>query len=542
MTDTNELLRKIKEGSEAETWAAIQELIHLRPTTAEESKARACACACMAEASFARGKHGTAIDWWQEALAGDPLNVDYRMGIVAKGLLPCSMLRQALNEAERITNLDSENPMAWRLVGHVNMLLGDKDAAKSAFEKLIELRPDDPASYLDRNDLALDSADWEFAEKTCNKLLKMHGPHIGNALHQFGLLKFRTGEHEEALRLWDETLEHKCDNPEAVIWNQSIAMMALGKYREGWRKHEARGVQKRDNSMSVQMHRGAGKFLWCNEPPPARLHVYQEMGFGDAIAMARYLPLLVEKGYDVQFEVMNSLVDLMRDSLPGVKVIPRSPIYPDLPPDIEFDYVVPALSLPRLFGTEVKTIPWNGPYLKADPKKVAEYRKRLDGANAVGFCWSAGVRTQHGMWLEEYGKRKSIPFDKLGPIIGGAKGRCLRLQVGAPRKDADGWLNDYLPDNPTWADTAALIECLDLVITVDTGLAHLAGAMGKPVWVLMHTEGSWHWMAERPGASWNETSPWYPSARLFRQKKPHEWDDVIDRVASEITGYFQKAA
>lgn len=129
------------------------------------------------------------------------------------------------------------------------------------------------------------------------------------------------------------------------------------------------------------------------------------------------------------------------------------------------------------------------------------------------------------------------------PIIETARNQgfqVVSLQVGEPRNEVS--ITDLLPDKPTWADTAALVECLDLVITVDTGLAHLVGGMGKPFWLLMHTGGSWHWMAERPGASWNEKSPWYPSARLFRQQKPHEWMEVINRIASELNQSKLQAA
>ena len=346
-------------------------------------------------------------------------------------------------------------------------------------------------------------------------------------------MAFRRGQHEEALKIWDETLSYECDNREVVVWNQSMALLSLGLYRDGWKKHEARGIQQRDPAMAAQTHRNMPGRLFNNEPAPARLHVFQEMGFGDALAMARYLPLLVERGYDVTFEVMDSLVDLMQQSLPDVRVIKRSMLYPGLLGVPEFDYLVPALSLPRLFGTEVKTVPYRGPYLKADPKKVREYREKLGGRPAVGLCWSAGVRSEHSIWLEEYGKRKSVSVHALEPLAEALKGyKLVSLQVGADRNQRSFF--NLLPENPTWADTAALVECLDFVITVDTGLAHLVGAMGKPLWLMMHTEGSWHWMAERPDATWNEHSPWYPSARLFRQKKPHEWGGVISAIASEL--------
>jgi len=143
------------------------------------------------------------------------------------------------------------------------------------------------------------------------------------------------------------------------------------------------------------------------------------------------------------------------------------------------------------------------------------------------------------MWLEEYGKRKSMKFDQLMPALENIACDIVNLTIGPDRKD-NYWAADMLPETPNWDDTAALDQCLDMVITVDTGLAHLVGAMGKPLWLMMHTGGSFHWMAERPGASWNERSPWYPSARLLRQKKPHEWGDVVKQIATALS--MRKAA
>lgn len=531
--DIEGLLKDAKSGDPQKAWAAVGQLVKMRPATAEEAKAKAYACVCMAEASFSRNKVGTAIDWWQEAVDHDPLNAAYRLSFVAHGLLPLGLKHQALNEIRRALNLDKSNPMAWRLLGHVQVALGDTQGAITALDKLIELDAS-ATPLLDRNDLACDMADWETVENNCKKLLTEHGPHKGNALHQLGLMAFRAGEAEKAIALWDETLMHQCDNRDAVIWNKSIALLSLGRYREGWRLHEQRMRNPREPVMAYQAHRGRPDLLWNNEPPPAKLHVSHEMGFGDAIVMARYLPLLVERGYDVSFEVMDGMAELMQ-TLPGVKIVPRSPIYPDFA-EIGFDYHVPALSLPKLFGTTVETIPWRGPYLKADPSKVAAYRTRIGGATAVGFCWSAGIRTEHGLWLNEYGERKSVKWADIARLAAALPPGVLAVSLQVGPESKAGRLNQYLPDNPTWADTAALIECLDMVVTVDTAVAHLAGALGKPTWLMMHTEGSFHWMLERPGAPWNEKSPWYPSARLFRQKQPHEWEEVIERVAKELVG------
>lgn len=539
--DCQGLLDKINGDNKDEGWAAVQELLNLRPSNDEEKKARAYACACMAESLFARDKIGTAIDWWQECVDNDPLNPTYRLAFVARGLLPAGMKAQAFNECERALNLDKKSAQGWRLLAHCQLALNDVDGAIKSFDKHMELEPESPVPYLDRADLALELADWNTVAILTQASIAIPGEHYGNVLHQIGLLAMRQGKYEEALKVWDETVAAGCDNPEIVAWNQSIALLALGRYREGWRKHESRGVQKRDIVMAIQMHRSMPERLWNNEPPPQRLHIHQEQGYGDAICMARYLPILAERGYDVRYEVMPQLVDLLQYSMPEIKVMPRAPIFPGLLGVPEFDYHLPCLSLPRLFGTEVKSIPWNGPFLKANPEKVKEYRAKLDGATTVGFCWSAGVRTGQGLWLEEYGKRKSMEWADMQPIAEAFLGKlphtaAVSLQVGSEAKG--GRFMNLLPKNPTWADTAALVECMDLVITVDTGLAHLVGGMGKPLWLLMHTEGSWHWMVERPGAPWNEKSPWYPTARLFRQKKPHEWGEVIQRVTEEIGRHF----
>jgi hypothetical protein len=152
------------------------------------------------------------------------------------------------------------------------------------------------------------------------------------------------------------------------------------------------------------------------------------------------------------------------------------------------------------------------------------------------LAWSSGIRD--GLWLKEYGLRKSIPFAQLMPLYHGqSRGgyRLVSLQAGPEAYDNKCIMAGLQPDdNPDWDDTAALIECLDLVVTVDTAVAHLAGAMGKPVWLMQHCEGSWHWMADVPDAPWRERSPWYPSARLFRQRRAHEWSDVITRITAAL--------
>ena len=279
MTDVKSLLEIIHGDDKVKGWAAVKTLANMRPSTEEESKAKAFALCCMAEASFFKNKIGTAVDCFQDAVFNDPLNPIYRLSLCARGLMPLGLNKQALIEVNRALRLDNKNPDAWRLLGHIQQELKDTKAAVAAFDKQIELAPESSYSYLDRTDIALDLTDWDTVEKYANKLIEMGGPQKGNALHQLGLMMFRQGRLEEALKMWDEALTYGAiDNPEVVVWNQSIALLALGKYREGWRKHEIRGTQKRDPAIAIQTHRSMPELLFNNEPPPARTPCFSGNG------------------------------------------------------------------------------------------------------------------------------------------------------------------------------------------------------------------------------------------------------------------------
>src|SRR5208282_1765527 len=153
-----------------------------------------------------------------------------------------------------------------------------------------------------------------------------------------------------------------------------------------------------------------------------------------------------------------------------------------------------------------------------------------------------GIRLDHGLWMKTYGQMKSMMLnDMLPPLVFGGVRKLeaavfVNLQVGPERgeiKEAAAEVIDVLPELPTWDDTAALVECLDVVISVETALSHLAGAMGKPVMLAMHCNGSWHYMADRPGP-WQHKNPWYPNTTVYRQKQNWQWNDVMNEIASDL--------
>src|ERR1043165_3087667 len=486
-------------------------------------------------------KHvGEAADWYQRAINADPLAVEYRIEYCIKALLPMAAFKMARIEAETATKIEPDNAKAWRTLAGIEHTLGNVAAAIAGYDRQLELTSD-PRARLDRATIALDTADYNTVREMCTPALSDQDCRA-DAMLCLAMADYREGKHEQAIELYDRAIALGCYDPELAIWNKSLALHSIGRYKEGWAAHEARGRQITDGGMALVMNRFTAP-RWDGKTP-GRVHIHQEMGHGDVIAMARYVPLVQEMGCEVSLEVLEPMVSLMARSFPGVRVVPRAKNYPGAIGLPLFDFHVPMLTLPAIFGTDVDTVPWRGLYLKTDPELVARHRDLLPAnKRKIGLCWSSGIRND-GLWLSEYGRRKSMAFETLRPVFlqqvqrgdathidlwtDRADDCFVSLQVGPEARECRSPVISLLPEKPNWDDTAALIECLDIIVTVDTSVAHLAGALGKPVMLMMHTEGSWHWMTERLD------SPWYPMAKIYRQEKVHEWEGVVDHVARDL--------
>lgn len=552
--DLKEMLRQASEHYHAGRVLDANNLFRLiyvitrNPQTKAQHVARGEACFFFAKIAASQKKLGTALDWYQEAIKCVPDAVEYILEMVGQTLRPMRHWERAINEAIVATRIEPDNMHAWRMLGGLYLWSENLVDAKKAFKKAMEIDPDAPEPKLDMMSALFDDEptreNYAEAERLAREVLPTK--FRGDAMLTLAFTAYREGRHEDAVALYDEALEAGVSEPATCHWNKSLALHALGRYREGWEEHTWRAVERTQLPLYVPMNRFKSP-LWKGEPPPASVHVHAEAGFGDNLCCARYLKLLVDEGYDVRYESYGNMVPLMQRSFPRVKVHAQSADYPGSLGVEPFDYHLPLGELPHVFGTEVDTVPWRGPYLVPDPALVEAYRNKLPLKPAwrtgpwVGLCWSSGIR--EGLWIAKYGKRKSMHYDDLCTLLRRAlKVNFVSLQIGPEREQAKSttapWIADVLPEEPTWDDTAALVANLDLVISVDTAVVHLAGAMGKPVWLMNSAEpGSWHWMAERPGSPWNERSPWYPSVKIYRQRTVGKWGELVGRVAEDLARF-----
>jgi hypothetical protein len=291
-------------------------------------------------------------------------------------------------------------------------------------------------------------------------------------------------------------------------------LLAEGNFAEGWREYEWRrrrssGAERKFEYSCPEWHGEdlAGK----------RILIAIEQGFGDAIQFVRYVPMLGDRGAKVSLECYPELRRLFQ-TVRGVDELLD-------PGDSkrEFDFLCPMLSLPLAFGTTVETIPREVPYLRADPVLKEQWAKRIksvgDGLK-VGVAWA-------GRAAQANNRNRSIPvgiFSRLGNVPGV---RYFSLQKEAVEKPEFA-MTDWTVELTDLAETAALMSNLDLVITVDSAVAHLAGALRHRVWVLLAHQTDFRWMLER------EDNPWYPSLRLFRQARPREWEEPVNRALENL--------
>lgn len=447
----------------------------------------------------------------------DPMNVAAR---IALALGESEDPRDAGAHLERALALAPAHRPAYG--GYAGFLVrqGGFERARMIHARLRRLFPSDGDA--DAGDSIIATLRGDFARAMAlgrHSLLLQPGSaaaHINLSLaeHGNGLLERARRSSERAIRL-------QPDN-DVARFNLSMVLLALGDFVEGWRLYEARWRMERTRYPDHAPP-------WPGGDPAGRSFLLvAEQGQGDTLHFVRYAALLAACGARVHLMVQPALTRLL-SGIPGVaSVVPL-----DDPPPV-CDACVPLMSLPLLFGTTLATIPAATPYLRAAEADRRFWGGRLAGERRlkVGLVW-AGSAHDDQINAHMVDRRRSLPLAALAPLAGVPGVAFYSLQKGPPAAEARTApagvaLIDWMDEMRDFADTAALVEHLDLVISVDTSVCHLAGALARPVWVLSRHDACWRWLRDRPD------SPWYPTLRLFRQDAPGDWEPVVARVRDAL--------
>ncbi len=411
-------------------------------------------------------------------------------------------------------------PQIWANRGRALRELGRAAEAETSLREAARLKPDFVNAYTELARVLDCLGRFEEAESTVRTALALSPQHafahclLGRILSHLG----RTNEAQSSLR----TALRLRPEPRWHVFLGQVLLLA-GELREGWGEFEWR----RRTDTKVGWRPLLTVPFWAGEPIEGRsILLFADQGYGDALQICRYAPKIAAAAARTVLVVQPPLVRLM-SCLPGVSEVITDGARPSLP-----DVWCAMMSLPHVCGTTLETIPGAVPYLTADPADVAHWRERLAGLAGlrVGLCWAGGQSSVEQIYVD---RRRSIRLDALARLglVPGA--HFFSLQAGPPAAEADRppcglALHDFTKDLRDFADTAALIENLDLVISVDTAVVHLAGALGKPVWLLNRFDTCFRWLQNR------EDSPWYPTLRQFRQAAPGDWDSVLSRVQDAL--------
>lgn len=337
-----------------------------------------------------------------------------------------------------------------------------------------------------------------------------------------GLASQKLNRHDAAIACYDRALALQPDHAE-LHWNRALSLLKLGRFAEGWRDYEWRWRRR----VFTSPRRAFRQPLWLGDFALGgkTILLHGEQGFGDSLQFCRYAAMVAARGARVVLEVQAPLQGLL-GTLAGVdQVIARGTPLPD------FDCHCPLLSLPLAFATGLSNIPAEVPYLHADAARFAVWQQRLGARRGprVGIVWS-------GIALHGHDAERSLALDNFAAVLpAGMDVVCLQKDI----RESDRAVLRRLPavrvfaaELGDFADTAALLANMDLVVSVDTSVAHLAGALGKPLWLLLQYNPDWRWLLER------DDSPWYPSARLYRQEALGDWQTVLTRLAADLRGWM----
>ena len=509
----------------------------------------------------AQGRQGEAMEMYEQALR---LNDKYPEAHYNLAVLLTTQKKddEALRHFETALSLKPEFAEVYSSLGNLLKQRGQTEASIEYFRNAIRLKPGLATAHNNLGSALLDRAMFHEAAASFNEALRLDPGliqarnNLGNALRGLGdstqaIQSFRevlavepatveayfniaatlADQHQFELSIehYDRAIAIKPDYAEAHL-NKAMVQLLLAQLPQAWDEYDWRLQMKEVRKTLPQSL--LDQLAWDGSPLEGRsILVHFEQGFGDTLQFIRYLPMVKALGGTVLFECQKELATLLRDAA-GVDQLLEGRKDRQ---DISFDTHISLLSLPKVFGTKIETIPWQGPYIDAPDSAKERWRGRMSAERvSVGIVWAGNPAHKN-----DY--NRSCPFTELEALTRVQGVQVFSLQKGAPADNLHSspfgerviGLGEELTD---FCETAAVISHMDVVISVDTAVAHLAGAMGKRIWTLLPYAPDWRWLLDR------DDSPWYPTMRLFRQSRPGDWKGVLENVGRELSAIVAATA
>jgi tetratricopeptide (TPR) repeat protein len=468
------------------------------------------------------GWRDEALADFERALARDPTHAN-ALQKSARILAELGRYEEALARNARALALDANSADAWVRSGNVLHHLKRPADALASYDRALALEPDHVDALSNRSAALEGLGRPEEALAGLDRVLAVQPDKVGALNNKATILK-SLGRIAEAYPVYRRALALAPDDAETQS-NLAMTLLLDGDYAPGWEAYEARWRKKANLGKKPALTSPA----WRGEPLEGRrIVVFAEQGLGDIVQFARYLPLLQARGAAVTFLVAARMHALLRAAFPGITLATEVAQVAAR----DFDFQCAMMSLPLGFGTRLETVPAVVPYLKPEPERVARWRERLGpGGFRIGICWQGNPDP-------DIDAGRSVPLEAFAPIAAVPDVRLISLQKNAgldqleqveSRMAIETLGEDFDSGPDSFADTLAVMESLDLVISPDTSIAHVAGALARPAWIALKRVPDWRWMLDRAD------SPWYPTARLFRQTQRGDWTDVFARMRATLT-------
>jgi tetratricopeptide (TPR) repeat protein len=464
------------------------------------------------------GRNEIAVDLIQRAIALDPNSPDAYSNL-GKVLKDMGQLDEAIAACRGAIGMNPGLPEPWSNLGNALCEKGQLDDAVAAYRQAIALRPAYAEAYSNLGNALNKKGQYDDAIIACRRAIALR-PGFVDATVNLGAALANNGVFDEAIAAYRLAIVLDPQLPKPH-WNLALALLATGDFERGWEEYEWRWKVKEFPSRPPNFSQP----LWDGRPMNGRtILLHAEQGLGDTLQFIRYLPLVQSRGGKPIVLCQPELERLLRTQARGWPVVAKGQPLPD------FELHCPVASLPRAFGTTPRSIPSEVPYLFPDPELLESWRQKLAGGITgprVALAWAGNPNFS-------WDRTRSITLDRLAPLAEVRGVTFYSLQKGESQSQTGHpppglRLADLGPELHDFADTAAALCLMDLVITTDTSVAHLAGALGRPVWLMLQFVPDWRWFPRR------EDSAWYPSMRLMRQPSKGDWGSVIRRVADELS-------